>query len=236
VARDGADMKRNRARSVDRHNVAQHLGIDLGEYDARIRTFIPDYDAMLDAGAAALRGDERSIVDLGVGTGALAERCLERCAHAQLVGIDLDEGMLRAAEARLGSRAVLREGSFVRVDVPRCDAFVASLALHHVRTRDAKAALYGRLRHALRPGGRLVIVDCCPAADRGLAAQQRDAWRTHLRRTYSARRADAYFAAWSHEDVYMPLPTELDLLRTAGFRSEVAWRSGPFAVIVALRR
>ena len=31
--------------------VASHLGIQLTEYDRRIRTFIPDYEEMLDAAA-----------------------------------------------------------------------------------------------------------------------------------------------------------------------------------------
>jgi SAM-dependent methyltransferase len=228
------DGRRRRRLSVEREGrVARHLGIDLREYDARIRTFIPGYDAMLDAAAGALRGKERLIVDVGIGTGALAERCLRHSPNASLLGIDLDPGMLGAAATRLGPRARLHEGSFVSADLPRCDAIVASLALHHVRTKAEKGRLYGRLRRALRPGGRLVTADCCPSIDRALAAQQRDAWRTHLRRTYSASRTTAYFAAWAKEDVYVPLPTELALLTAAGFRPEVVWRSGMFAVIVA---
>ena len=37
-------------------SVATHLGIDLGEYDARIRTFIPHYEEMLDVAAGSLAG------------------------------------------------------------------------------------------------------------------------------------------------------------------------------------
>jgi SAM-dependent methyltransferase len=215
--------------------VARHLGIDLREYDARIRTFIPGYESMLDAAAAALRGDERLIVDLGIGTGAMAERCRRRIPKAKFVGVDQDAGMLRAAAARLGTDVALSEGSFARVPLPRCDAFVASLALHHVRTKTAKRRLYERVRRALRPRGRLVIADCCPAAERSLAAAQRAEWRAHMRLTYSASRTSGYFAAWTDEDVYVPLPTELELLSDAGLRPEVVWRDGPFAVIAAAR-
>jgi SAM-dependent methyltransferase len=213
--------------------VARHLGIDLREYDSRIRTFIPGYEAMLDAAAGALRGTERVIVDLGIGTGALAARCLRRAPAATVIGIDVDADMLRAAAERLGSRVVLRKGSFVRASLPSCDAFVASLALHHVRSRSAKGRLYERLRRGLRPGGRLIIADCCPAADRVMAAAQRDAWREHLRRTYTATRTSAYFAAWAHEDVYVPLREELRLLADARLVPEVVWRDGAFAVITA---
>ena len=213
--------------------VARHLGIDLRDYDARIRTFIPGYETMLDAAAGALRGDERLIVDLGIGTGALAERCLRRVRGAHVIGVDLDSDMLRAAALRLGPDVALQCGSFVRNDAPACDACVAALALHHVRTRPAKRRLYEKLRRALRANGRLVIADCCPARDPATAAGQHDAWRAHLRRTYSARRTASYFAAWAHEDVYVPLPDELTMLSAAGFRPEVVWREGAFAVILA---
>jgi ubiquinone/menaquinone biosynthesis C-methylase UbiE len=215
-------------------SVASHLGINLAEYDRRIRSFIPDYETMLNVAAAAVPRGARLIVDLGTGTGALAERCLRQAQHARVVGIDLDEGMMVMASRRLGARATLVRGSFLRADLPSCDAVVASLALHHVRTRPAKAALYRRIRRALRPGGRLVVVDCQPSGSPSLAGAQRDAWRSHLERTYSAREASGYFRAWASEDVYVPIDREVELMTAAGFRAEVFWRRGAFAVLVGL--
>src|SRR5437762_3279326 len=124
--------------------VAAHLGIELGDYDARIRTFIPDYEAMLDAAASAVPLDARTIVDLGTGTGALAHECLERARRAQVVGIDADPAVLQLAARRLGRRGTFVCGSFLRTAFPPADAIVASFALHHVRTRRAKAAIYRR--------------------------------------------------------------------------------------------
>jgi ubiquinone/menaquinone biosynthesis C-methylase UbiE len=189
---------------------------------------------MLKIAAAAVPSDARLIVDLGIGTGALAERCLHHASRARIVGIDLDEGMMALAARRLGPRAALVHGSFLRADLPRCDAVVASLALHHVRTRAAKAALYRRIRRALRPGGRLVIADCQPSGSAVFAGVQREAWRSHLERTYSRREASGYFRAWASEDVYVPLDREVALMTRAGFRAEVLWRRGAFAVLIGL--
>ena len=216
--------------------VAAHLGIDLSEYDARIRTFIPDYEALLDAAAAAIPPDARTIVDLGTGTGALAARCLARAAAARIVGIDADADILEAAGTRLGSRATFMLGPFRSVEVPRCDAIVASLSLHHIRTRPAKIALYRRLRAALRPGGIFVSADSYPASTRRLARDQRDAWHTHLRQSYSPAEANALFAAWAKEDVYVPLGVEIELLQQSGFDTDVVWRKGAFAVIAGTPR
>jgi len=175
----------------------------------------------------------RTIVDLGTGTGALAARCLERAPHARIVGIDADGEILTAARERLGSSATFVNESFLHAPLPACDAVVASFALHHVRTRPAKSALYKRIRKALRARGVFVNVDCQPASARTLAAQQRDAWRAHLRNAYAPPEADALLQAWGKEDVYVPLDAEMALLRGAGFTVEIVWRNGSFAVLAA---
>jgi trans-aconitate methyltransferase len=214
--------------------VASHLGINLADYDARIRTFIPDYDVMLSAAAAAVPPAARLIVDLGTGTGALAAACLRRAPRARVVGIDADPEMLPLAARRLSPRATLVRGSFLRTPLPgRADAIVASFALHHVRTRAAKARLYTRVRTALAPRGVFVSVDCHPSIDRAAADEQRDAWAAHLRRAYSPRESNKLLKAWSLEDVYVPLESEVRLLERAGFHVDVIWRRGSFAVLKA---
>jgi tRNA (cmo5U34)-methyltransferase len=215
--------------------VASHLGIDLMEYDSRIRTFIPHYEEMLDVAAAAIPPRGRTIVDLGVGTGALSARCLTTARSARAVGIDVDPEILALARRRLGDRATFSTGSFLKAPLPPCDAVVASFALHHVRTRAAKRGLYRRIRAALRPGGVFLSVDCQPANDPQVRRGQFDQWLAHLRRTYTAPRAKAIFTSWSHEDVYLPVDTEIALMRSAGFRVELLWRRGAFAVIRAAR-
>jgi len=216
--------------------VASHLGIDLTDYDRRIRTFIPHYEEMLHVAATAIPASTKHIVDLGTGTGALAAQCLARARRAHVTGIDADNDILALAAARLGRRATLVNGSFLRVSLPkRCDAVVTSFALHHLRSRATKAALYRTIRLSLRRGGQFVTVDCQPARRKDLARTQMEAWRTHLRTAYSAREAKALLRAWSHEDSYMTLETELTLMREVGLKPEVVWRRDAFAVIVAQR-
>jgi ubiquinone/menaquinone biosynthesis C-methylase UbiE len=219
--------------------VASHLHIRLDEYDARIRTFIPGYEQMLDAGAQALRAlatPAPVIVDLGTGTGAFASRCISVRSDAKVIAVDEDSAILDIARARLardGAVASFVQSSFLDVTLPRCDAIVASLAFHHVRTLEHKRQLYGDCHKSLTSGGLLVSVDCFVSADARLAELEREAWRVHLRRSYSEAEADGYFAAWAMEDVYFPLMQELELLRDAGFAADVVWRVAPFAVIAA---
>jgi ubiquinone/menaquinone biosynthesis C-methylase UbiE len=220
-------------------SVASHLNIRIDDYDARIRTFIPGYEQMLDAAAYALRvlpAHEPVVVDLGTGTGALAARCISVRSDAKLVAIDEDTAILDMARqrfARDGVVASFLQSSFLDASLPPCDAIVASLALHHVRTPERKQQLYRDCRSVLSRDGLLISADCFVSADRRLAELERDVWRAHLQRSYSETDTQGYFNAWAQEDVYLPLMQELALMRDAGFAPDVTWRMAPFAVIVA---
>jgi spermidine synthase len=214
-------------------HVAAHLGIRLTDYDRRIRTFIPCYAEMLDTAAAAVDPHARRVLELGVGTGALAQRCLKRASRAAAFGIDADADILALAARRLRGRAELTCGSFLRTPLPAADAIVASFALHHVRTHDTKLRLFRRVRRALRPRGVFITADCHLASDRSTAAAQMQDWRAHVRASYSAARTAALFESWAHEDVYTRLNDELTVMERAGFHTDVLWRRGAFVVIAA---
>jgi tRNA (cmo5U34)-methyltransferase len=225
--------------------VASHLNIDLAEYDQKIRTFIPHYEEMLDTVASGLllldRADSPvgpTILEFGIGTGALASRALLRRPGARLIGIDADPEILKAAAARLqplGARVDLIHGGFGTVALPRCHAAIQSFALHHMPDRRRKLALYRRLFDALMPGGMLISADCHPGANPRLAAVHDEAWREHLRQFYSRDEADAYLKAWASEDVYFSLDDEIEVLGAAGFHTDVLWRRDGFAVLAAIR-
>lgn len=221
-------------------SVASHLQIRLDEYDDRIRTFIPWYEEMLEWTAAALPTlDEPSprVVDLGAGTGALSAACARLIPDIQLTLVDADPDILQIARARLPVLAktpAFVVGNFVTVELPRTDAIVSSLALHHIRDAAAKGEFFRRVRSLMTTGGFLVIADCCPSANHRLARAEHEVWREHLRKTYSDEATTRLFESWAEEDTYFALPDELDRLRLAGFAPHVVWRKGPFAVIAAV--
>jgi SAM-dependent methyltransferase len=220
--------------------VASHLGIRLDEYDARIRTFVPHYERMLEVVAetlGVLAGDAPTIVDLGIGTGALSARCIAVRPNAHLIGIDGDEGMLDAARVRLAGHASidLIRADFLDHPIPSCDAIVASIALHHIRTPDRKKAFYATCRDALRPGGLLLTADAFPGTQPKLAARHHEAWLEHLMLSYSRIEAEEYLRAWSGEDVYLPLEDEVAWLRETGFATDIVFREDGLAVLAAVK-
>lgn len=219
------------------HSVRRHLRVDVEEYDASIRRFIPGYATMLAEAAAAVAAVRPALVlDLGAGTGGLSDALL---AHAE-VGVvellDVDEEMLAQARSRLaahGGRACFTVRSF-HDPLPECDAVAASLALHHVRTLEDKAALFARIFRALRPGGVFVNADVTMPAEEPERGEAWRAWAAHLVASgIEEARAWEHFAEWADEDTYLPVEAELAALEGAGFSARCAWRDRVSTVVVA---
>ena len=218
------------------HSVRRHLRVAIDAYDATIRQFIPGYEAMLRVAASELAPVASGrVLDLGAGTGALAEAILESSPAGTVELIDVDAEMLAQARTRLarfGRRAIFSEASFLEA-LPRCHGVAASLALHHIPTLDQKTALYRQIHAALEPGGVFVNADATmPAAPAAAAATWR-AWAHHMvEQGIDERRAFEHFEEWSEEDTYFPLEDELVAVAAAGFRAECVWREAGIAVVV----
>lgn len=220
-------------------SVAQHLKIKLSEYDERIRTFIENYDEMLDEVAALMvlvKKPQPTIIDFGIGTGALAARCLRVAPSARLIGIDADVDMLTLARRRLakkrGASLELHHSDFLAIALPRCDAIVTTLALHHIHDAGIKQRFYAKCFAVLRRGGILANGDCCIAENPQLSQRYMEIWAKHMRRVYTKRQVKAFEVAWAGEDKYFPLRQEIAMLSAAGFEVEVSWRRAPLAVLV----
>lgn len=97
------------------------------------------------------------VLDLGTGTGAVAERAAP--VVGQVVGVDVSAEMLALAQQRIAARGLtnvaFREGRAEELpaDDGNFDAVLASLSLMYVIDRVAAAREIARV---LRPGGRLV--------------------------------------------------------------------------------
>ena len=224
-------------------SVATHLAVSPAKYDIRIRSLIPLYDELIAEVARALghaARPVRTVVDLGIGTGALARACLEYAPAARVWGIDADADMMAIARRRLGPlshRVTMTTASFLDQPIPPCDAIVASYSLHHIRTTRAKLAFYRRCYRALRPGGVLINGDCAPASTPRGFARDLELWFTHLGKTFGSRaQGRRVYESWADEDVYVPLADEIRMLQRAGFQVDVPWRRSPFAVIVGYRQ
>lgn len=222
------------------HSVAQHLRIDVRQYDATIRRLMPGYETMLDeAVAAVVAARPMRTLDLGAGTGALSERLLAATDDGIVELWDVDPAMLATARdrlARFGSRALPLARSFDD-PFPPCGAIMASLALHHIHTLEAKAALYRRAASALAAGGVLAIADITIPAEAPRHAATYRRWADHMVASgIDERAAWNHFAEWAGEDRYFAIEQEIAALEAAGLEPAVRWSEGPATVLTGTRR
>ncbi|MBD8876239.1 ArsR/SmtB family transcription factor [Roseibium polysiphoniae] len=105
----------------------------------------------------------QSFLDLGTGTGRLLELLSDRYVSA--LGIDASHDMLSVARANLAriglSNAQVRHGDIYALNVPPRSFDV--VAIHQVlHFLDDPARALAEAARALRPGGRLLIIDFAP--------------------------------------------------------------------------
>jgi tRNA (cmo5U34)-methyltransferase len=226
------------------HSVQSHLRVDASGYDAQIRRFIPRYEEMLDEAVGFICDATASIarprfVDLGIGTGALSERILQRVQTAQVIGIDVDPKMLEEATRRLrpiaSERLQLRLQDFCSALPSGRNGYLAALALHHIAQLDSKQALYRTIYDVLSPGG--IFVNADAMFEEPNSNEKRSRWARHLVSSgFTEPEAHGHLQSWRQEDCYFSLEAELDLLRRAGFsRRDVIWRYGPMAVLAGVK-
>lgn len=99
--------------------------------------------------------------DLGCGTGTMLPRLAPHVAR--VVGVDASDEMLAAASTRVCElpNVELRQGSLERlpIDPASLDAAMFMLVLHHL---PSPAAALEEAARAIKPGGRVLIVDMTP--------------------------------------------------------------------------
>lgn len=134
------------------------------DYDAAGPVIHPLYDEVHRAVVAALPSGVSHVVDLGGGSGRLAERVLAARPAAAVTIVDPSAAFLRLAAERLQreARRVRLVGAKAQEDWPERvappDAIVSTSALHHLDGEE-KQRVFAACRAALPPGGVFVNGD-----------------------------------------------------------------------------
>jgi ubiquinone/menaquinone biosynthesis C-methylase UbiE len=124
--------------------------------------------------AAAQIAPGALVVDVGTGTGFLAEAALD--AGARVIGIDASSGMIDQVRRRLSGRSFeAREGDVEALPLANgeADVVLANMVLHHAP--DPQRTI-SEMARALKPGGRLVITDADTHTHEWLRIEQHDRW------------------------------------------------------------
>lgn len=176
---------------------AQAPTYDEGMQGAHARRLYPH---VADALRTAVAGCETPrVLDLGCGTGALAQEVMGLVPGCRLTGIDLSPAMAQIAARKLGDAADVRLGDVEHLPFPdgAFDAAYCNDSFHHYP--DPERAAFQAWR-VLRAGGTLVMGDVWqPAPARAIM----NAWMPRSRegdvRIYSEKEMRSILLTWFDE-------------------------------------
>jgi tRNA (cmo5U34)-methyltransferase len=232
-------------------------------YDQAAAHIHPHYlaiqDVILDALQVA-KIDGGMIVDLGGGSGRLAERIAERFPQAQVIVVDQSEPFLAIAGRRLEKFGAHAKCIVARLQdrwedqlLGRPAALVSMSAIHHL-IPDEKRDLYRRCHDVLVPGGILLNGDEVRPDDDAEYRRQLDCWWQHMQRVIDARLVLPEMAkileAWkvrnidhfdqprrSGDDCQETTAIQLQYLLDAGFATaDIPWQRELWAVLRAVKQ
>lgn len=155
------------------------------DYDAAASQIHPHYHTVQAGVLAALPRNVRHVIDLGGGSGRLAERVLEQFPAASVTIVDPSDAFLAIAQKRLErfhgrtSFLCLRAQDDWAAATALPDAIVSTSALHHLDAGE-KNAVFAACSAALPAGGVFINGDeYRPPSDTAYRAEL-EAWGEHM--------------------------------------------------------
>jgi tRNA (cmo5U34)-methyltransferase len=218
--------------------IKQHFEKEAHKFDRIIQQLIPYYDQMLEALVSAIPFETEypiRVLDVGCGTGTLAQHILQVFPQSQVTCLDFSEQMIQMAQAKLASFSrvsYLVQDFREYTPTHSYHAVVSSLALHHLVTDEEKRAFYQKIHNTLLPGGCFYNADVVLGASEHLQSIYMGRWKAFMQRQISKEEVEnVWLQKYSDEDRPAQLVEQLTWLSDIGYSNvDVLWKYYNFAV------
>ncbi|MTD42277.1 methyltransferase domain-containing protein [Erwinia sp. CPCC 100877] len=222
--------------------IQAHFDQEAAEFDATIQKIIPYYDQLIEALVASIpfqKAQSFSVIDLGCGTGTVAQAIQQAYPHAELTCVDLSQEMLTLAKHKLGPDINCLACSFEELTFDQTyDVAVSSLALHHLDNLAGHRQFYQKLYQALNPGGLFINADVVKAGNPQLQAVFMEKWIAFMQQQISMQEIqERWLKSHFEEDRPVALISELQILEEIGFQNvDVVYKYYNYAVYLGQKR
>jgi SAM-dependent methyltransferase len=140
---------------------ASHFDEIAAVYDGSLPGHVVEHYLRKRAAFIAALCPSGHVLDVGCGTGALAQRLVAR--GYDVVGLDPSEGMLEIMRARAPEvTAVCASGTDVPLESDRFDVVLSVATMHHIAEPTAVRQTLAEMTRVSKPGGRIVVWDHNP--------------------------------------------------------------------------
>lgn len=211
------------------------------QYDAQRRKLIPcfdDYYGMTTAFLAGIISPPSTVLDLGAGTGLLAQYIFDRFPAATFTLVDISDQMLAVARERFSG---MSNCNFLVCDYSRdlpagqYDLICSGLSIHHLED-SAKRNLYGKIFQRLNEGGCFINIDQFNAETNSMNERYNRWWQEHIRQTDLPPAEKASWLKRRELDRENTIEETKQMLRDAEFSAvECIYSYIKFGVILALK-
>lgn len=216
--------------------IQAHFDQEAQEFDDIIQKIIPYYDQMIEAIVASIpfeKDQPISVIDIGCGTGTLAQAIQEDYPNAVITCVDMSEEMLRMAKQKLSNQVTCIASSFEQLTFETSyDVVVSSLALHHLEDQAVHKQFYRQIYDALNPNGLFINADVIKASSSDLQEAFMQKWIAFMNQKITLKEIqERWLKSHFEEDRPQPMMTELKTLETVGFQDvDVVYKYYNYAV------
>jgi tRNA (cmo5U34)-methyltransferase len=226
--------------------VRNAFNTDAQIYDRSRRQMVPCFDEFYGLAAGLIPFEPNrnfEVLDLGAGTGVLAQFIAAKFPRAKILLADIAPEMLKLARERFDRRDTRQDDgvdrsriSYLLLDhgqdpIPgRFDAIVSGLSIHHLE-HDEKRALFARIHAALREGGIFLNAEVILGESDAVERRANEEWKRAARAAGASESDLAAAMERQKHDRCATLDAQLGWLREIGFRDVAAsYRNLIFAV------
>lgn len=208
------------------------------EFDDDIHFLAPHYKQMLDAlvvGLPFAKSLPIRVVDIGCGTGNVAQRVKESYPDAVITCVDISESMLRTSRSKLSHYSDI---DYQLADIQNYefeatyDVVVSSLALHHLASDEDKVGFYEKVHNALDLGGFFYNADIVLGSSLCLQEKYIRKWREYMHQQGIDKETERRWLGQHYNDDFPSiLLNQLSWLQRLSFTEvDVLWKYYNFAV------
>lgn len=205
--------------------IKKHFEEEAKEFNQNIRRLIPYYDQMIEAMIDVLSFDKDKpikVIDLGCGTGTIANAIKKRFPCAKITCLDFSKNMIEMAKIKLENYTDIIYKVQNLYDYPfdeKYDIIISSLALHHMITNEDKKNLYKRIYNALNIHGVFYNLDVVLGSNDYIQNIYMDKWKTFMYSTCPPKEVDdIWIPKYYEEDSPAKLINHIKWLEDIGFQ------------------
>lgn len=216
--------------------IKNHFDEEAAEFDELILKLIPYYTEMTDALVLAIpfkKNDQIYVMDLGCGTGTVAQKIKNAFPNAKISCLDIAENMIAMTQKKLNGEADCRVCDFYEFNFDKkYDVIVSSLALHHLANDEDKQKFYQKIYGALNDNGVFYNADVVLGSNDHLQEVYMAQWKAFMRKKVSMDEIEnKWIVNYKTQDRPASLINHIAWLKNTGFSDiDVVWKYYNYAV------